>query len=206
MDFMDNRIEKDMNGHTADTAGDAAKAEATRVTHEDLGAYLHLDIQETVLPEKEIIIPVIRKKRRLWRRIRIGRRILVSRTAAFFKDTKKMIVSLIILLAVGAVGIWLEWDKEVIGGVVLILGILSSVFSWLGAAILSLIALIPIIGPLIVTILSSSILWLINGLGYFVSVIAIKAGHGRTVLNYRLLVIVFLTGMVSGYVIAKLIN
>jgi hypothetical protein len=180
--------------------------ENERVIHEDLGAYLHLDIKESDESGKEISIPVFRKKRRLWRRLRIGRKTLVSRTASFFKDTKRMLFFITIIIATGVAGKLLDWDDEVTGGILVLLGIISSVFSWLGAAILSLIAIIPIIGPLVVTILSSSILWVINGLGYFVSVVAIKAGHGKTVLNYRLLVLVFLTGLVSGYVIAKLVN
>ena len=110
------------------------------------------------------------------------------------------------IIALIIVGKFLNWDDAIIGGVVVIVGLIFSAFSWLGAMILSGIALIPFIGAPLVTVLSSSILWIINALGYFVSIIAIKAGHGKTVLNYRLLVIVFLTGLSMGYVIAKLLE
>jgi hypothetical protein len=181
-------------------------SESQKKSTQELGEYLHLDITEEIPLETETSVIQRRPRNKFWRRIRLGRKILVSRTASFFKDTKKMLLFLTIIIATGVVGKLFDWDDEVIGGILVILGIISSVFSWLGAAILSLIAVIPVIGPLIVTILSSSLLWVINGLGYFVSVIAIKAGHGKTVLNYRMLVLVFLTGLVSGYVIAKLVN
>ncbi len=169
-------------------------------TSAELSEYIHLDITEVIpgLPK--------RAKSRFRRRLKLGRRILVSRTGAFFRDTKKMMIlwSAIILLII--FGKWFGWDQHIVGGVVVIIGLIFSAFSWLGAIILSGIAVIPFIGPPLVTILSSSILWIINGLGYFVSIVAIKSGHGRTVLNYRLLMIVFLTGLASGYVIAKLIE
>lgn len=166
----------------------------------ELGPYLQLDITETApgFPK--------RSKSRFWRRLRLGRKIFVRRTAAFFSDTKKMVILWTAIIALIVISRIFGWDQKLIGGVVVIIGLVFSAFSWLGAMILSGIALIPFIGPPLVTILSSSLLWIINGLGYFVSIIAIKAGHGKTVLNYRLLVIVFLTGMATGYVIAKLLE
>jgi hypothetical protein len=175
---------------------------------EDLGSYLHLKIEEQKTRElkiEEAIVPESVRHSGFWRRFHTHRRILVSRTANFLKDTRKMlIVWAIIVLAVTA-GILLKFDRNVIGGSVFVVGIISNAFAWLAAGILSGIGLIPLVGPVLVSILSSSVLWLINALGYFVSVIAIKAGHGKAVLNYRLLVIVFLTGLVTGYVIARLI-
>ena len=45
----------------------------------------------------------------------------------------------------------------------------------------------------------------INALGYFVSIVAIKKGYSKDVLNYRVLTIVLLIGIVIGYIIGKLI-
>lgn len=170
----------------------------------ELGEYIQLDITEEIRDEPAAALQ--RKPRtRFLKRLRLGRRILIKRTGAFFRDTKKMMILWAAIIALIIVGKFLNWDDAIIGGVVVIVGLIFSAFSWLGAMILSGIALIPFIGAPLVTVLSSSILWIINALGYFVSIIAIKAGHGKTVLNYRLLVIVFLTGLALGYVIAKLI-
>ncbi len=182
--------------HSADTENKRSK---------DLGEYLHLDITEEMTPEPDTHSAVRRTRKKFWRRMRLGRKILVSRTSAFFRDTKKMVILWIAILSLIVTGKFLGWDQEIVGGVVVIVGLIFSAFSWLGAMILSGIALIPFIGAPLVTILSSSLLWIINGLGYFVSIVAIKAGHGKTVLNYRLMVLVFLTGLATGYVLAKLI-
>ncbi len=182
---------------------------STRYEEEELGAYLHLKIEEKQEPELELekaIIPDSVRKQKFWRRFHTHRKVFASRTAEFFKDSRKMFVVWMIIIAVIMIGLYFNWDRGIVGGAVVIFGIVSSAFAWLGAGLLSLIGLIPFIGPILVTILSSSLLWIINGLGYFVSVVAIKAGHGKTVLNYRLLVIVFLTGLVTGYVVAKIIQ
>lgn len=184
------------------------KTKSGAVKEEELGAYLHLRITETEKPELDIekVVPESVRQKRIWKRFHVQRQVFASRTTAFIRDGRKMFIVSVVLCLLALIGLYFDLDKGIIGGTLVIFGILSSAFSWLGAAVLSGIALIPFIGPILVTILSSSVLWIINGLGYFVSVVAIRAGHGKAVLNYRLLVIVFLTGMVSGYVIAKLVN
>ncbi len=206
-----------MANRASDTPGNkSAGSSAGREEHipgnkyeEDLGAYLHFRIEERESPEhafEKRVVPERIRHRRLWRRFHVQRKILVSKTASFFSDTRRMVVVWALLLGLVALSFLLEWDKQVIGGLVLVVGIVSSAFAWMGAAVLSGIAVVPFVGPALASILSSSVLWIINGLGYFVSVIAIRAGHGKTVLNYRLLVIVFLTGMVVGYVVARMLD
>jgi len=45
--------------------------------------------------------------------------------------------------------------------------------------------LIPILGPVIVKVLSIGFIWLLNALGYVVSYVAIKRGYSQDVLTYR---------------------
>jgi len=94
-----------------------------------------------------------------------------------------------------------EVDKAVIGGVVVVFGLITQAF----VGLISIIALVPILGPIIAKLLALPIFWLINALGYFVSIVAIKKGFSKDVLNYRVLTIVLLTGIVIGYIIGKLI-
>ncbi len=176
---------------------------------EELGSYLHLEIEEQKTRELRIekaIVPESVRRSGFWRRFHIHRSILVSRTANFLKDTRKMLIVWTFIVLIAGAGILLEFDRNILGGSVFVFGIISNAFAWLAAGILSGIGMIPFVGPVLVSILSSSVLWIINALGYFVSVVAIKAGHGKAVLNYRLIVIVFLTGLVAGYVIARLIQ
>jgi len=96
-------------------------------------------------------------------------------------------------------GHFLHLKDAVIVVVVFIFGLLSQAFSGLVA----LIALVPIVGPLIAKVLMLPIFWLLNALGYIVSVVAIKKGYKRDVINYRLLTIAFLIGFGLGFIIAQ---
>lgn len=92
-------------------------------------------------------------------------------------------------------------DRKAIAGGAVVYGILTSALTWL----VGVIGLIPIIGPLIVKILSIGVIWLLNAVGYLVSYIAIKRGYSKDVLTYRGLTIALITGIVIGYVIGHYI-
>jgi hypothetical protein len=66
------------------------------------------------------------------------------------------------------------------------------------------IALVPIIGPLIVKVLSIGFIWILNAVGYLVSLVAIKRGYSRDVLTYRGVTIAMIIGIVIGFIIGKL--
>jgi hypothetical protein len=58
---------------------------------------------------------------------------------------------------------------------------------------------------MIAHVLSLPFLWLINGVGYVASIIAIKRGYSKDVLNYRVITITLLFGITFGYVLGKLV-
>lgn len=91
-------------------------------------------------------------------------------------------------------------DKTVIGGIVVIFGIITQAFTGL----IGIISLIPLIGPLIAKILALPLFWLINALGYFVSIIAIRRGYSKEVINYRILTVVLLVGIILGFILGKI--
>lgn len=105
------------------------------------------------------------------------------------------------LVALIAIGIYLDWDARVLTGVALLVGLVSGLFVWL----IGVIGLVPLIGPMMVKVLSLSFIWLLNALGYFVSYIAIRRGYSRDVLTYRGLTMALLIGIVSGYIVAQFI-
>lgn len=107
-------------------------------------------------------------------------------------------------LAIGGL-IWLgehyNVDNRIIAGSVFVVGLVSNAFAWL----LGIIALVPLIGPIIAKILSIGFIWLLNAVGYLVSFIAIRRGYSRDVLTYRGLTVAVIIGIVIGYVLGKLI-
>jgi hypothetical protein len=92
-------------------------------------------------------------------------------------------------------------DTSVIAGSVVVVGLVTNAFAWL----LGLIGLVPVIGPLIVKVLSLGFVWLLNAVGYLVSFIAIKRGYSKDVLTYRGLTVAVIIGIVIGFVIGRLV-
>ncbi len=113
----------------------------------------------------------------------------------------KTLLAWVIIVTFVVIAIHLNINKSVIGGVVVIFGIISQAF----VGLLNLIGLIPLIGPFAAKILALPFFWLLNAMGYFVSILAIKKGYTSEVVNYRILTVVFLTGIVIGFIIGKLI-
>jgi hypothetical protein len=119
----------------------------------------------------------------------------------FISRNRRMVITwLVIILAIG-LGLLLKINREIIAVAVVIFGIIANAFTGLAA----IIAMVPVVGPLIIKVLSLPLFWLLNALGYFVSVVAIRKGFGRDVVNYRIITVIFLIGFAVGFILAKLI-
>lgn len=114
----------------------------------------------------------------------------------------KWMLPLTLLLALAVYAAWrFSWHAKAVTTGVLLVAAASHVLAWL----LALISLVPIIGPLLVKVLSLSIIWLLNAIGYLVSYIAIKRGYSKDVISYRGVTIALITGIVIGFVLASLL-
>jgi hypothetical protein len=105
------------------------------------------------------------------------------------------------IAALVGLGFHFNVDRSVIAGSVVVVGLVTNAFAWL----LGIIALVPIIGPLIVKVLSIGFIWLLNAVGYLVAYVAIRRGYSKDVLTYRGVTIALIIGIVIGFVLGKLI-
>jgi thiopurine S-methyltransferase len=113
----------------------------------------------------------------------------------------KIMLPVLVFLAIAG---WLVYqnyfDAKVAAGGAVLVGFYTGLITWL----LGLIAMVPIIGPILVKVLTLSFIWLLNAVGYVVSYVAIKRGYSKDVLTYRGLTIALIVGMVIGYVLSSL--
>lgn len=123
------------------------------------------------------------------------------RSRPWWRNWKVMLPLWIVMGGLVWLGLHFNVDRSVIAGSVLAVGLLSNAFAWL----LGLIALVPVIGPLIVKVLSIGFIWLLNAVGYLVSYIAIRRGYSKDVLTYRGLTMAVIIGVVIGFVLGKLL-
>ena len=101
-----------------------------------------------------------------------------------------------------AVAVALQYgvDEKIVVFSTLVLGIFTQVFAGLGA----LIAMIPIIGPILIKVVTIPFFWMINALGHGVSIVAIKKGYTNELVKSRVLTIALLIGIVLGYIMGNL--
>ena len=92
-------------------------------------------------------------------------------------------------------------DKKLIVFTAFIIGVFTEIFAGIGI----LVAAIPVVGPMIIKIVSIPIFWILNALGTLVSGIAIKKGYATELAKGRILTLALLIGMIIGYIIGNLI-
>lgn len=119
----------------------------------------------------------------------------------FWKNYKIMIPIWLALSGLVWLGVYFGVDTRAVAGTIFLLGLASNAFVWL----MGIIALVPVVGPLIVKVLSLSIIWLLNAIGYIVSFVAIKRGYSKDVMTYRGLTVALIVGIVIGYIMGKLL-
>ena len=119
--------------------------------------------------------------------------------ARWWRNAKVMLPLWIVIGVLVALGIHYEVNARVIAGSVLLVGVLSNAFAWLAG----LVMLVPVIGPVIVKVLSIGFIWLLNAIGYLVAFVAIRRGYSKDVLTYRGLTIALIVGIVIGYILAQ---
>jgi len=112
----------------------------------------------------------------------------------------KIMLPLLVLLVVGGLLAYhYHWDAKTTTAGAVLVGLYSGLVGWL----LGVITMVPIIGPILVKILTMSFIWLLNAVGYLVSYIAIKRGYSKDVISYRSVTIALLVGIVIGYIVAQ---
>ena len=119
----------------------------------------------------------------------------------FFKQRWKHILAWVIVLVIIIIALKMEIDGKVVVFVTLILGFFTQIFAGFGA----LIAMVPWIGPFIIKVFTIPFFWLLNAMGYFVSIIAIKKGYSKQLTRSRVLTVALMFGIIIGYVLGHII-
>ena len=125
----------------------------------------------------------------------------MSEKKRFFKQYKFHLVLWLLIAAGIIVALQYGIDQKLVVLSTLILGIFTQVFAGLGV----LIAMVPIIGPFLVKIVTIPFFWLINALGHGVSIVAIKKGYSKELVKSRVLTVAILIGIIIGYIMGNLI-
>ena len=125
----------------------------------------------------------------------------MSKKISFFKNYKFHILLWILIGVSVVVALQYGVDEKIVVFTTLVLGVFTQVFAGFGA----LIAMIPIIGPLLIKLVTIPFFWMVNAMGHGVSIVAIKKGYTNELVKSRVLTIALLIGIVLGYIMGNLI-
>jgi len=125
----------------------------------------------------------------------------MNKTSHFLYNYRNAIIAWLLIAFLIVMGIHYEVDEVVIGLVVIVVGLLGQAF----AALVAWIGLVPLVGPFIAKVLTIPFFWILNSVGYLASIVAIKRGFSKDVMNYRILTFVLLVGVTIGYVLGKIV-
>ena len=124
----------------------------------------------------------------------------MPRKSILFYYRHKIIIWIFVTLIISTAIIY-GIDKKLIVFTAFIFGVFTEIFAGLGV----LVAAIPLIGPMIIKIVSVPVFWILNAFGTLISGIAIKKGYATELARGRILTLALLIGMVIGYIIGNII-
>ena len=119
----------------------------------------------------------------------------------FFSNYENAIFAWFIIVGAIALGLYFSVDRRIIAASVILIGMAGHAF----AALLVWIGLVPLVGPFIAQVLALPFIWVLNGIGYLVSLIAIKRGYSKDVFSYRMVTVTLIVGIIIGYIAGKFI-
>ena len=119
----------------------------------------------------------------------------------FFKHRWKHLLAWVVILLIIIIALKMGVDEKLVVFVTLILGFFTQIFAGFGA----LIAMVPWIGPFVIKVFTIPFFWMLNAMGYFVSIIAIKKGYSKQLTRSRVLTVALLFGIIIGYVLGHII-
>jgi hypothetical protein len=88
-------------------------------------------------------------------------------------------------------------DKPATAGVLVLVAMATKAF----AGLVALVALVPLIGPPLATLLTLPVFFLLNGIAYLVTFVALRRGYKLTVVSARLVAAAVVVGFVLGFLV-----
>lgn len=119
----------------------------------------------------------------------------------FFYPSKKNVIVWVIIGTFIILGWVFHLSKELLAVVFLLGGLFTQAFTF----IISLIGMIPLIGPILVSVLTWPVLFIIKGSTFIMTYFAIRRGYGRDIIKANVIASTFFVGIILGFILGKVI-
>jgi hypothetical protein len=118
---------------------------------------------------------------------------------SFFRPYWRAALVWAVICGVIVAGITLRWDKKLVAAGLIVFGLMTQAFS----AVVALVGAVPVVGPLVIKVVTFPFIMLVNGIGYLVTFFALRRGYKIDVIKARVLIGTFLVGMILGFLLGR---
>lgn len=123
---------------------------------------------------------------------------------SFFHRNWKALLFWFVLIVFVGIGWRMHWRGEIIAAAAVLWGLVTQIFAAAFALLAAWVGAVPLVGPIIVKVLTWPLFVLINGLAFFTSLIGFNIGKGRKVFEARVAATILAVGILIGYILGKL--
>ena len=131
---------------------------------------------------------------------------LLERVLGFFKRHYLAFTAWSSVAIMVGVSYYTGFDKQITAGIIIIVGLITQIFGNLLNSFLGFLGMIPLIGPMVVKVITLPFFLIINAVSFIVAFFGLRRGEAKAVASSRLVVTTLLTGIVIGYIIGRLVG
>ena len=128
------------------------------------------------------------------------------RVFGFFKKHYVSVVAWASVTVLVVISYLTGFDREITAGLVLVIGLATQIFGNFFNYLMSLVGLIPVVGPMIVKVVTLPFFFIINALSFIVAFFGLRMGEAKTVASSRLMATTLLIGIIIGYIIGRMVG
>ena len=122
-----------------------------------------------------------------------------DRIKAVLKGNLRGILIFVGIVIFFLIGSRLGIDRSALAVISVVVGLITKAF----VGILAVVALIPVVGPAVVNVITMPFFLTVNAIAYLATLLAVRKGYARDVIDSRVLVITLLLGIVIGFLLGR---
>ncbi len=123
--------------------------------------------------------------------------------ALFWRRNSRSVIFWSILALMLAIGWAFHLDNHILAAMAILWGLGTQIFVAAFALLVSTLGTVPVLGPLVVKVITLPVVLTINGMAFIASLVGVKIGHKRRVFESRVAATILVFGILIGYILGK---
>ena len=130
----------------------------------------------------------------------------IGKVLGFFKRHYIAFIAWSSVVIIVGISYYTGFDKQITAGLIILVGLVTQIFSNFFNYLMGFVGMVPVIGPMIVKIVTLPFFLIINAVSFIVAFFGLRRGEIKAVASSRLVVTTLLIGIVIGYIIGRVVT